>query len=396
MIKVAMINTERSRGGAARVASALNTSVNTLSDKVSSTLYHSQDMHRRKAFCGLKRPGSRHINALMARLGGSTFVCDFGLSTELDKITAYADVLHLHNLHGYYLNWRYFLQNKSRRPIVWTLHDTWLFTGRCGAAGDCIKWKTGCGNCPSLSSPPAAWLDFSRKEYRFKSHLLESLEKVIYVSPSEWLAEALTERGVDERQIQVIANPVTSNFQAIDKREARKLLGLPQDTFTCLFIASDCNDHRKGYKDFLYATKPTSVTRLIVGTPPKQLEENTHYTGQVHKSDTLNHYYSASDLMVIPSYADNYPNTVVESLMSGTPVLGYQEGGIPAQLRGLPSCFTVPKGDLDGLREILFKLTSVKGKTKALSIELNKAAESRWNPSSVAEAYYQVYRKVLN
>ena len=393
-LRVTMVNTALRRGGAARMAAALNAALNERED-VRSRLFHCEDDRRESTVIGLRRPGSRPLNALLARLGGAFSVWDMGVARELEKETRDDDLLHLHNAHGYYLDFERLLHAWRHRPVVWTWHDMWGATGRCGFNLGCERWRMGCVRCPSPELYPAAWLDRAAGEYRRKTRLYREMERLAVVCPSDWLAEIAVARGFPERRVHVIPNPVdTDRFRCLDKREARRALGIPAEGFVPLFVAADCADPRKGHEDFVACCRGRDWYPLAVGAAPARHAAGVHYLGRISDRERLNQCYAAADVMVIPTYADNYPNTVIESLVSGTPVFGYDEGGVPSQL-DLPGCAVVPKGDWEALQARLDAFAEEGGKTSRLAASLAEAGRVRWASERVAARYLALYRELV-
>ncbi len=394
-IQLAMVNTALTRGGAARMAASLVDIINQQSETVSATLYHCENREVHSNTIGLKRPISRQINAGLARLGGSYAVTDFGVADQLIKSTENADVLHVHNLHGYYLNFERLLLAWRDRPVVWTWHDMWGATGRCGSSSDCEKWKQGCPNCPMMNYYPAAWIDRAASEFEKKTWLYSQMKNITIVSPSQWLADIAVKRGFDQDNVVIVPNPVdTQKFKLINKLVARKELGLEKDSFTVLFLASDCGDERKGYSDFLKITSDKPWQAVAVGRLPQKTAAHITHAGEINDQSLVNSYYAAADVMVIPTYADNYPNTVIEALSSGTPVIGYDEGGVASQL-DMPSCVVVEKGDWQAIRKALEKQATLGIKTEQLSSLLNAKANARWQSTFIVNQYIDIYSRAL-
>lgn len=393
MMKVAMINAEMTRGGASRIAAMLTGGINKYCADTEAKLYHCENRDKSASYIGLKKPASRYVNAFLTRLAGSSNVYDFGVSADLEKLISDTDVIHLHNLHGYYVDYKKLLSRINERPIVWTWHDMWGATGRCGFSFECDRWENGCNQCNNKNYYPAAWIDNAKHEFNLKTELFLKCKNLTIVSPSQWLADIAIKRGFDPKQVVVIPNPVdTSKFSVIDKHAARSKLNL-DDKFTVLFVASDCGEERKGYKDFSNLVNGDEWSCIAIGKQPKEMNAGILHVGRVMDQSLLSTYYAASDVMVIPSYADNYPNTVVESLISGTPVIGYDIGGIPSQL-DLPGCHVVKAGDIDDLYRQVFSASKKGIKDHELSIEINQQAQQRWGLSQVVKKYRDLYESV--
>jgi glycosyltransferase involved in cell wall biosynthesis len=395
MIRVAAVNTARSKGGAARMAALLVQALHDRFDDIAVTLYHCEDRLNAPPFCGLQHRLSRPLNALLARLGGSTWVWDMGVAQKIVAHTNDADILHIHNLHGYYLDYPTLLSAWSNRPVVWTMHDMWGLSGRCGFTFNCDRWHQGCYRCPHKDYYPKAWVDRAKKEFKTKSTLYSSMNRLTIAAPSKWLANLVIERGFPEERVRIVPNPVDSeNICAIDKQTARKALDLPDDAFIALFVASDCGDPRKGYADFASAISQSNCCGVAVGKHPPRPATPIRHTGRISDPSVINRYYAAADVFIIPTYADNYPNTVIEALVSGTPVIGYAEGGIPSQL-DLPHCHLVTKGDRRALVSALQKRVLNGGKDSDTASKLSDIAKRRWALDTAAANYRHLYQAAM-
>jgi putative colanic acid biosynthesis glycosyltransferase len=394
-MRIAIVNTEAWRGGAAKMAVTLTRALAEKEENV--CLYHASDRKQEPFIQGLRRFGSYNLNVLFARMGGSMMVYDFGLAQEILNLAANADILHIHNLHGYYLDYQKLLYGWRDRPIVWTWHDQWGSTGRCAFPDkDCNKWLTGCGQCPSKQVYPVAWLDRSSHEFQIKSDIYRELKKLLIVTPCEWLRQIAIDRGFDPSRVQVIPNPVMLNkFRQWPQAEARKHLRLALDKPLLLFVASDCNDPRKGYYDFERLANKLDATAVVVGKPPGNLSSRIHYTGSIEDSDTLSAYYSAADLLVMTTQADNYPNVIIEAMACGTPVVSYKVGGIPDQMpsfwNGLVS-FNDQEALLYRCQEVLKDTTQL----ASLRDRFRDHALASWQPKIVAQRYIDAYHTAIN
>lgn len=227
---------------------------------------------------------------------------------------------------------------RFNRPILWTFHDMWPFTGGCHYDNDCGRYKFGCGICPQLKSNRQH--DLSHRVWERKKEAWHDIDLTI-VAPSKWLAKCARESSLfQDHRIEVIPYGLESErFKPIDRRAGREFLSLPQDKKLILFGAMDASsDRRKGFQ-FL---KP-ALERLAEGglkaeliifgaTEPKNppgFGFKAHYMGRLHDDISLALLYGVADVFVAPSIQDNLPNTVMESLACGTPVVASNVGGIP-------------------------------------------------------------------
>lgn len=391
-MRIAMINTALMKGGAARAALSLAKAIMATGNTVN--FYHCENRREDKEYIGLARPGSRYLNIILSRFFGSYSVYDFGVSHELISRTRNSDVIHLHNLHGYYLNYADLLENLNQIPIVWTWHDMWGATGRCAFSTDCTRWKTtNCSSCPHLDYYPRAWFDNAHAEYKVKQKIFDGLKNLVLVTPSVWLKEIALSRGFKESQVKVIPNAVDlKSYIATDKAVARGSLRLNVNKPFLLFVAADCSDMRKGYNDFLSIVETLGINGIVIGKPPKKKSPLIFYTGLVRDASILSLYYSAAEVLIIPSIADNYPNTVIEAMACGTPVFGYNVGGIPDQMppnwEGI-----VGVGDVKELTLKISMFLMDGGKTTELQSSMRDYATTTWSPSIIAEKYLDLYKR---
>jgi len=356
--------------------------------------FHAQNRELTSTGIGLRRPMSREINAFLARLGGSTWVVDFGLADALIERAATSDVLHVHNLHGYYLNFRRLFEGLRNLPVVWTWHDMWGATGRCGFSFDCERWQIGCGSCPNKSSYPGAWLDNSSREYSKKSQLYEQLSNLHVVCPSRWLCDIALQRGFAKDRVHCVPNPIdTDTYRPSGKKEARKQLGLNLEETYLLFVAADVRDPRKGFTDFSRLVETDGWKGLVVGKPPTDQGNDMVYMGSIRDANQMALCYSAADAFVITSKADNFPNTVLEAYSCGTPVFGYAVGGVANQMLGPCEAFLAGSGDVLRLTELLRAYLAGVDASRAASIR--EAATARWSPAAVARQYIDIYDLAL-
>ena len=267
------------------------------------------------------------------------------VGTDLSRhpLVRQADVLHLH--------WTQFgflsiagLKKLFRlgKPVVWTLHDMWAFTGGCHYSRGCDRYQTHCAHCPFLRRPGAR--DLSYRIFEEKIRLFANAP-LTFVTPSRWLAGLLRSSALAERfPVQVLPNPIdTAHFKpAADRPAVRQRLGLPTDKKLLLFGSLNTADPRKGFRyvqeALTNASQHLTDTELVVfgkASPEvmRQLALPVHALGPIASPDQMRAVYQAADALLMPSLEDNYPNTIVESLACGTPVVGFRTGGIPEQIR---------------------------------------------------------------
>jgi len=282
-------------------------------------------------------------------------------STEkfIDWIEQYKpDIVHLHNLHGYYINVESLFEylGKINVPVIWTLHDCWSFTGHCSYFDNvkCNKWKSKCKNCPQKKEYPSSYfLDSSENNFARKKRLFTSLQKMIIVTPSEWLSNLVKQSFLGKYPIEVIKNGVNTEIFCYKETDIMKKYHL-EDKKVILGVASPWSK-RKGLNDFIKLSRilPDEYKIMLVGLDKKQIKGLPNDICAIKKTNDayeLAELYNAAYAFVNPTYEDNYPTTNIEALACGTPVITYKTGGSPESAE--TSC-VVEKGDYEGICEII-------------------------------------------
>ncbi len=276
---------------------------------------------------------------------------------EAEKLSP--DLIHLHNVHGYYLNidvlFRWLAQ--ANVPVVWTLHDCWPFTGHCSHFDfiKCARWETGCFSCPQKKEYPASLLsDRSRKNREQKRVLFSSVKKLTLVSVSDWLTGIAQKSFLGDKMISRIYNGTDTEIFSPkgNGNVVRERYGLG-NRFTVLGCASVWTE-RKGLSDFVKLRERVperDLAIVLVGLSGKQISELPAGIVGIRRTESveaLAELYSASDLFLNTTYEDTFPTVNIEALACGTPVCTYKTGGSPEAIdenTGL----VVEQGDIAGL-----------------------------------------------
>lgn len=277
---------------------------------------------------------------------------------QLDEIKP--DLIHLHNIHGYYLNIELlfsFLKTKDV-PVVWTLHDCWTYTGHCAyySACGCLKWQTHCERCPQTANYPKSFVDASSKNYSDKKMLFNGIEKLTIVTPSEWLANEVSQSFLGDYPRRIINNGIDlDRFKMYPTQIVTERFKL-QDRTVILGVASIWEE-RKGIKDFLKLSTmvDSRFTIILVGLNDaqiKQLPANIIGVKRTESVEELAQLYTLADFFFNPTYEDNFPTTNIEALACGTPVITYNTGGSPETL-SRETGWVVQQGDLNAVLSIV-------------------------------------------
>lgn len=305
------------------------------------------------------------------------------------------DVIHLHNIHGYYLNYRMLFEylNQTNIPVVWTLHDCWAFTGHCGhfVMAGCERWKTGCGNCPiTRSEYPAAYIDRSERNYRIKKTLFTANANIHIVAVSEWLAGLAKQSFLKDKDIRVINN-------GVDLEVFRPML-VKRNTRYRILGVSNVWSPVKGLPDFFKLRDLLDKEQyeiVIVGLTKDQIAGLPEGITGVERTSSvaeLAAYYASANVFVNPTYADTFPTVNIEALACGTPVVTYKTGGSPESVDSSTG-IVVEQGDVEAMA-IAIRDVCDKGKEAYITACRNKA-ESRYGKIDRYNEYMAVYQDII-
>jgi glycosyltransferase involved in cell wall biosynthesis len=288
------------------------------------------------------------LRRVTSRLGLNDIHC---LSTfAVSKLAVYqeADILDFHTIHGGFFNYLALPHLTAGKPGVFTLHDMWSLTGHCSFSFECERWKTGCGKCPHLNIYPPVKRDNTRLEWKLKNWVY-SRSNLAVVAPSRWLTERAKQSMLNRFPIHHIPHGVDIGvYRALDRRQCRSVLGIPENRKVLSFTAMrmDPNDehtYRKGCDLLVESLKAlprslkSEITLLLVGDGGKWIADSVGidaidlgYIGSDHLKAVA---YSASDLFIFPSRAENMPLVLLESMACGTPMVSFRVGGVGEMVR---------------------------------------------------------------
>lgn len=319
----------------------------------------------------------------------------YRLIRKIKKINP--DIIHLHNLHGWYLNWPMLFSylKKADIPVVWTLHDCWSFTGHCPhfMAVSCEKWKTQCYDCPLYKKYPGSFWDDSKTQYALKKKCFVGVPNLTIVTPSQWLADLIKQSFLKDYHPIVIHNgidlkkfkPTVSSFRKQYHLENRTIL---------LGVAFDWGP-RKGIEDFKRLAQELSEEYVIVlvgvsKNVAETLSEQIVVIPCTQSQEELAKIYSAADLFVNPTLEDNFPTVNLEALACGTPVVTYDTGGSPESLT--EQCGkVVPYKDYLALKDAICEMKSAKPVMKHSCRE----RALLYGRENAYRSYIDLYRKCM-
>ncbi len=290
------------------------------------------------------------------------------------------------------------------RPLVWTLHDMWPFTGGCHYDAGCSGYKGACGMCPVLGS--GVENDLSRWVLRRKQRALEGLDLTI-VSPSRWLArQARESRIFGRRDIRIIPNGLDLElFKPAGRRAARRILSLPFDKRLVLFGALGAtSDRRKGLDLLVSALREIAdgvrdrAEIVIFGTVGRRYLDDiglkAHFLGRLDDDTMLASLYSAADVFVAPSTQENLSNMVMEAMACATPCVAFDIGGMPDLIDHMGNGYLARPYDARDLARGIAWVLFGDGVRHALSVEARKKVERDFAIDHVARIYDSLYKEI--
>ncbi|MFD2148209.1 glycosyltransferase family 4 protein [Mucilaginibacter antarcticus] len=374
---------ERVEGIADGFFARLQAKFNFLMERIPFMLFHEQDRSVRFAF---------------STANTGTSIADHPLVKD-------ADILHLHWTNQGFLSIRDLKELfNTGKPIVWTLHDTWAFTGGCHYPGTCNHFMYECGNCYLLRDDGPK--DISHSGWLRKAALYAGAANITFVTCSQWLAGVGEQSSlIGDKRIESIPNPIDIDvFSPRDKIAARQKRGINADAKIILFGAANINDKRKGISylvealDVLKRYEDAGNIEMVIFGKNKHFDVTTlpfkvYELNLLTSADDLAEVYSLADVFVTSSIEDNLPNTVMEALSCGTPVVAFNTGGIPEMVdhlqNGYLAQFKHPADMAKGLYEML-------NGDAQLAVNARQKVLDNYTNQLVADQYINLYQSVLS
>lgn len=305
------------------------------------------------------------LSEMTGLIGCFSFFYTFKILRKLKKFRP--DIIHLHNLHGWYINLPLLFGfiKKHNIKTVWTLHDCWAFTGHCPHFDmiGCDKWKTGCYGCPQYKEYPKSLFDNSKYMYRLKKKWFTGVKNMTIVTPSEWMAGLVRESYLKDYPVKVINNGIDLNIFKPIESDFREKYAL-ENKYIVLGVAFGWGK-RKGLDVFIELAKRLDKEKykiVLVGTDDnsdKLLPENIISIHRTQNQTELAKIYSAADVFANPTREENYPTVNMESVACGTPVVTFNTGGSPEILDETCGA-AVAKDDNDAMYNEIIRICEAK------------------------------------
>jgi glycosyltransferase involved in cell wall biosynthesis len=342
-----------------------------------------------------------------------------GVDVSNHPLIQQSDIIHLHWINFGFLSLDSLEKLfNTHKPIVWTLHDMWAFTGGCHYSRECTNYERECGNCEQFLRNSSG-NDLSHQVWKRKKEIFLNANLTI-VTCSEWLAQKARESSLlKDKTIISIPNPIdTDIFRPIEKNVARAYFNLSPDKKYILFGAVKISDERKGFAYFIEALSillPLSVSSQTTAkssvSPQKTENIEIIIFGQAQASDfeglpfkvnilgklsdieTIAKAYSAATVFVSPSIEDNLPNTIMESMACGTPVVGFKVGGIPEMIDHKQNGYLANYKSSEDLAEGIY-WTIFKADYQELTDNSRRKVIDNYSEKVVAEKYKKLYQSL--
>lgn len=409
-MKVLIINTNESSGGAAKAANRLHKGLRSIG--VESFMLVQRTEKNNEYIIGAKANlFFKGVNFLRSRLDSLpkkiykdrenvtwsiNWLHNPLLFYHIKKIKP--DIINLHWVNSGFISIKQINKLKKLNiPLVWTLHDMWPFTGGCHYSGDCNKYVSNCKSCPQLGS----------KKNNDLSNYIFNTKKKYYphfniVCLCEWMKNCVkSSHLLSNSKINIIPNGFDLNiFKPRDINKTREIFSLPKNKKIILFGAVDSNDKRKGLffleKALNKINNKNYAAAIFGGCKEKiNLKIDTHYLGKINKEKRLSLLYNSADVFVCPSLEDNLPNTVIESLSSGTPVVGFKVGGIPDMIKHKNNGYLANYKDSNDLAKGINWCIENEERNKDLSVNARKKAEREYSLEIQANRYKKLFKDLI-
>ena len=335
-----------------------------------------------------------NLHGLKARLfDGAGFGSIFATRKFIRWVEKYdPDVIHLHNIHGYYINVKILFDylKQSKKRVIWTLHDCWSFTGHtpyCDSV-NCKRWISGCYKCPLVKEYPSSLFDRSYHNWKKKKKVFTGVDNLTIITPSTWLCQCVKKSFLNVYPIEVINNGIDTKQFTARKSNFKKKFKI-EEKFILLGVSTSW-DNMKGYSDFLKLAEllGDEYKVVIVGLTKEQLSKIPRNILGIERTSSvkeLAEIYTASDLFLNLSYCENYPTVNIEAMACGTQVLTYDTGGSPEIVENYNGII-VEQGNISAVVNAIKSIN--KNTCKRINID-----KSKFDNSHVISNYIKLYKR---
>lgn len=331
-------------------------------------------------------------HTMRSRLDDAEGLASMGATLRLIKeITEFKpDIVHLHNLHGHYINYLHLFDflNCERIPVVWTLHDSWAYTGHCAyyAANGCYNWKTGCEKCEFFKDYPKSICCNSAQNFELKKKRFTNAH---IVAVSQWLAKEIEQSFLRDLPLTVLPNGVDAfSFRPTDSIRDNKL--------TIVGVANNW-EPRKNFDFFVNLAKRLPEAQInIVGnaswTQKRKSGSNIKFLGRIANPSQLSGIYTNADVYINASREETFGMTTIEAMACGTPV-------IVNNTTALPEVVTSDTGlivDIDNIDAVINAIHSITNSHINYHETCRNHVITHYSRKRMTDQYIDLYHTILN
>jgi glycosyltransferase involved in cell wall biosynthesis len=334
-------------------------------------------------------------NRIFDREGLSSRLATKNLVRYIERLSP--DVVSLHNIHDHYLNYRILFEylNSVNIKVVWTFHDCWAITGHCMhfVTKNCERWITGCYDCPMKGEYPITFFDQSKRNWGLKKALFTANENLTLVACSDWIANFIHRSFLKDKRIEIIHNGIDLNvlkpiYPKINNSHKFKILAVSNvwypnkgelDIYKLRTLLSEC--------EYEITMVGLSVEQI------KKLPSDINGIKRTQNIQELVQLYSDADVLINPTYEDNFPTVNIEALACGTPVITYRTGGSPEAIDDNTGA-VIEQGDINALSRKIIEFKNIEFK-QCHAIDCRRRAEEHFDKDKCFEKYIAIYESLL-
>lgn len=348
------------------------------------------------------------LKRIAKNLTGKEYTEIYNTEKDLEKIiNMHPDIIHCHNLHSNYFDLSALINLSHKIPVVITLHDAWLLTGHCAHFFNCMRWKSGCGNCPNLSVYPSIHQDATAFNWKNRDAIYKQC-KLYVTAPSSWVLESAKESILNQGIVksQVIPNGIDlSVFYPGDKKDVRNSLHLPINKYIILFAANGAKSSM--FKDYetlrksldILSEKGIDVLCIALGS-----SSNPEYIGNsveirfipfISDHNIVAQYYRAADVYVHPAKAETFGLVIIEAEACGLPVIASAVGGIPELIDDGKTGYLVQSENAEKMAERIAELKENEMLRKDMGRNAAILAKERYDEKLMVKRYIDFYTECM-
>lgn len=310
------------------------------------------------------------------------------------------DIVHLHNIHGYFINYKILLEylTKENIPIVWTFHDCWPFTGHCGyfEKYKCVKWKTQCNNCPAVYDYPTSYFfDRSRQAFELKKRLFTAPTQLYVTTVSGWLKGLVEDSFFSKYPIHIVYDGIDTESFCHRDSNLKEQYGIRDK---CVLMSAAANwSKAKGWNDYIKLSTmlPDDCVIMLLGVTDEQkkdLPEKIIAVPRQEGKEKLAEYYSMADILLNLSYQETFGMTTAEAMSSGTPGISYNVTACP-ELITPETGIVVEAGNMHQILEAIYEIK--KNGKNYYSKACRQRVIDNFDFKKVNNKFFEIYEEIL-